>query len=373
MEHLKHENATFDFSLEHIRKVNPNTRTTPIYRWRREPELSLEIYSRLPVLIDRSSGKEVKTWPVKYSTMFHMANDSDLFRTRSELEEREGAYHVGGNLFVGPAGEWVPLYEGKMVQAFDHRAASIVIAEKNLYRSGQSRAATSIEHESPEFLPQSRYYVLKKEALSVQIALKDVTSTTNARSVIACLLPPYAAGHTLPIIFMDAEAGAKAILCANLNSVVCDFVARTKILSNHASWYILEQLPVVPPGRYEAVRFGPRTAGEIVREAVLELIYTAHDMAPFARDMGHVDDDGTVRPPFVWDADRRLRLRAKLDAVFFHLYGVTDRDDVRYIYSTFPIVERGETAAYGSHRSRELCLAWMNALAAGNPDAEIAL
>ena len=373
VEHLKHENATFDISLEHIRKVNPNTRTTPIYRWRREPELSLEIYSRLPVLIDRSSGEEVKTWPVKYSTMFHMANDSDLFRTRSELEEREGAYHVGGNLFVGPAGEWVPLYEGKMVQAFDHRAASIVIAEKNLYRSGQSRAATSIEHESPEFLPQSRYYVLKKEALSVQIALKDVTSTTNARSVIACLLPPYAAGHTLPIIFMDAEAGAKAILCANLNSVVCDFVARTKILSNHASWYILEQLPVVPPDRYEAVRFGPRTADEIVREAVLELTYTAHDMAPFARDMGHVDAAGDVLQPFVWDEERRLRLRAKLDAVFFHFYGVTDRDDVRYIYSTFPIVERQEIAAYGTYRSRDLCLAWMNALVAGDPDAEIAL
>ena len=57
----------------------------------------------------------------------------------------------------------------------------------------------------------------------------------------------------------------------------------------------------------------------------------------------------------------------------FHLYGVTERDDVRYVYSTFPIVEREETAAYGSYRSRELCLAWMNALAAGDPDAEIAL
>ena len=61
---------------------------------------------------------------------------------------------------------------------------------------------------------------------------------------------------------------------------------------------------------------------------------------------------------------RRLRLRAKLDAVFFHLYGVTDRDDVRYVYSTFPIVEREETAAYGTYRSRDLCLAWMNALTA---------
>ena len=105
---------------------------------------------------------------------------------------------------------------------------------------------------------------------------------------------------------------------------------------------------------------------------MLELTYTAHDMAPFARDMGHVDANGEVLPPFVWDDDRRLYLRAKLDALYFHLYGVTDRDDVRYIYSTFPIVERQETKAHGRYRSRDLCLAWMNALDAGDPDAEIA-
>ena len=97
-----------------------------------------------------------------------------------------------------------------------------------------------------------------------------------------------------------------------------------------------------------SIRFGPKTAGEIVREAVLELTYTAHDIASFARDMGHIDAAGDVLPPFVWDEERRLFLRAKLDAVYFHLYGVTDRDDVRYVYSTFPIVEREETAAYGS-------------------------
>ena len=119
--------------------------------------------------------------------------------------------------------------------------------------------------------------------------------------------------------------------------------------------------------------FGPQTAGEIVREAVLELTYTAHDIAPFARDMGHVDGAGEVLPPFRWDEDRRLRLRAKLDALYFHLYGVTGRDDISYIYSTFPIVEREEEKAWGRYRSRDLCLAWMNALDAGNPDAEIDL
>lgn len=133
----------------------------------------------------------------------------------------------------------------------------------------------------------------------------------------------------------------------------------------------MEQLPVVPPSRYEEVSFGAKTAAEIIRETVLELTYTAHDMAPFAKELGWVDGTGEVKPPFVWNAERRLRLLAKLDAVFFHLYGITDRDDVRYIHSTFPIVKRQEEAAYGHHRSRNLCLAWMNALAAGKPDAEV--
>lgn len=84
-------------------------------------------------------------------------------------------------------------------------------------------------------------------------------------------------------------------------------------------------------------------------------------------------ESGEVRPPFDWNEERRLHLRAKLDAVFFHLYGITDRDDIRYIYSTFPIVEREDTSTYGVYRSRDLCLAYMNALAAGDPDAEINL
>ncbi|MCY4309769.1 MAG: hypothetical protein OXC54_00390 [Rhodospirillaceae bacterium] len=159
---------------------------------------------------------------------------------------------------------------------------------------------------------------------------------------------------------------------ADIGGVVAvpfDFVARQKIQGQHLNWFILEQFPVVPPERYEAEHFGPKTAGEIVREAVLELTYTAHDMAPFARDMGHVDGAGEVLPPFRWDEDRRLR--AKLDALYFHLYGVIDRDDIRYIYSTFPIVEREEEKAWG--RSRDLCLAWLSALEAGRPDVEIEL
>jgi len=111
---------------------------------------------------------------------------------------------------------------------------------------------------------------------------------------------------------------------------------------------------------------------------VLELTYTAHDMAPFARDLGHVDANGEVFPPFKWDEDRRFTLRAKLNALYFILYGVFDeadaaqsRDDIRYIYSTFPIVERQELTRWGAYRSRDLCLAYINTLMAGRPDAVV--
>ena len=120
----------FTLKAKDFARVNPNTGTAPIFRTERDARLTKSIYNRLPVLVNRSSGVEIKTWPVKYSTMFHMTNDSHLFCTRNELEENEGAWPVGGNRYHKKTKNWVPLYEGKMVQAFDHRAANIVVNPK---------------------------------------------------------------------------------------------------------------------------------------------------------------------------------------------------------------------------------------------------
>ncbi len=400
----------FPLTAEDFSAVNPNTGTAPVFRTRRDAELTTAIYRRLPVLVDRSTGKKRKAWPVKYATMFHMTNDSGRFRTREELEEREGAWPIGGNRFESASGTWLPLYEGKMVQAFDHRAARIVVNPENLHRPASPVPATLEQHCGPDWLPTPQYWIEESHVSGVQpnpaigdrqpavaestspsqsvdtgrvprssmsnwwIGWKDVTAPTNIRTVIAAAIPLSGAGNTFPILLpngdRDAFISTAPLMLANLNAVPLDYVARQKVQGQHLNWYIVEQLPVVPPKHYEAARFGPRTAAEIVRDAVLELTYTAHDMAPFARDLGYVDETGAVRPPLRWDEERRLRLRAKLDAVYFHLYGVTDRDDVRYVYSTFPIVERQETAAHGCYRSRDLCLAYLNALAAGRPDAE---
>ena len=371
----------FALSAEDFSRVNPNTGTAPIFRSRRDAELTVDIYSRLPVLVNRSSGEEEKAWPVKYLRMFDMTNDSGLFRTRAELVESEGAYPIDGNRYKNAQGVWVPLYVGRMIHQFDHRAASVEVNEENLHNAALSGDVSLEEKMDPSFLTTPQYWVPENkvkfpENLDWVISFRDIARATDARTMISSISPKAGFGNKIPLLMPTDISIYKRIggvLTGNLNSLVFDFVARNKIHSTSINWYLLEQLPVVSVKQYDKVSFGSKTAKEIVREIVLELTYTAHDMAPFARDMGYVDDKGQVKPPFIWDDERRLKLRAKLDAVFFHLYGVTDRDDIRYIYSTFPIVERQEMEKYGRYRSCELCLAYMNALAAGDPDAEIDL
>jgi hypothetical protein len=388
-------------------RVNPNTGTAPVFRTRRDADLTIAIYRRLPVLADRSAERslppppfageregsapaapherdtaargqrraEARAWPVRYATMFHMTNDSHLFRTKAELIAKENAHSVGGNRWHSERGLWLPLYEGKMAQAFDHRAASVILNLRNRHRPAQPQPATLAQHRDPAWLPQPQYFVEASRCgwrpdETWVLGFKEITSPTNERTFVAALFPAVAFGNKLPLL-RAAPGGRPAgnccgthLLCANLNSIVFDFVVRQKIHGQTLNRYIVEQLPVVPPERYGR-RFGDRTAAEIVADAVLELTYTSHDMAPFAADMGFVDAAGAVRPPFAWDAARRIELRAKLDAVYFHLYGVTSRADVRYLYSTCPIVERVEIARYGRYLSRELCLTWMDALEAG--------
>ncbi len=366
----------FPLTAADFAHVNPNTGTAPIFRSRRDAKLTTAIYGRLPVLVNRSRGEEVKAWPVRHTTMFHTANDSGLFRTRAELEEKEGAWPIANNRFASPSGEWLPLYAGKMVQAFDHRAADVVVKEENLFRPAQPVPASLEQHRDPNWLPTPQFWVLASECKWTMeagwvLGFKRITASTNARTCIASLLPAAGFNDLLPVFKPDSSSREEYLLAANFNSTVFDYVARQKVQASHLNLFILEQLPVIPPERFHTTRFGPKTAAEIVREAVLELTYTAHDMAPFARDLGHIDETGATLPPFPWNEDRRLHLRAKLDALFFHLYGITNRNDIRHIYSTFPIIERQETKTHTHYRTPTLSLAWLNALAAGEPDAEI--
>ena len=357
--------AAEDFST-----VNPNTGAAPIFRSRRDADLTTAIYRRQTVLVDRRSDPPKKAWPVRYVTMFHMTNDSKLFLRRDELE-KQGWYPTGENRWKKGAAEVLPLYEGKMVQLYDHRAADVVLHLDNLHRAAQQEGLTDVDHQDPARVPQPQYFVSRTDVDKQleggwAIAFKDVTASTNVRTMIAAIVPHAGYGNTLPVLSADVVKDAPEfgpLLVANLNAMALDYLARQKVQGQHLNWYIVEQLPMVRPEQFEA-KIGNTKIADFIRGEVLRLSYTAHDLEPFARDLGY---DG---PPFKWaEGDRRHRM-ARLDALFFQLYGL-GREDAAYILDTFPIVREHDEKAFKRYLTKDLVLAYMNALAVGDLETTV--
>lgn len=361
----------FPLTAEDFARVNPNTGTAPIFRTRRDAEITRGIYDRVPVLHDHNGKNGSLIWQVRYTNLFHMAGDSHLFKTANELE-KEGFYRVEYGRFKRSNECFSPLYVGRMIHQFDHRAASVLYNSENQLNRFSSQVTDIVSHKNVSFFPIPEFYVPQDAiewpvAETVIVAFRDIARSTDERTVISALIPYSGAAHTLGVLVpLPGEQYPALEIVANLNSFILDFVARQKVQTTHLTWYTIEQFPVIPLDGYRR-RFGTKTAAEIVKEHVLHLTYTAWDMQPFARDMGYDGD------PFVWDEDDRRRRRAILDALFFHLYGIQDEDDVRYILSTFPIVEREDRKAFGDYRTAELIVNYMRALAAGEPDAEIVI
>jgi hypothetical protein len=187
-----------------------------------------------------------------------------------------------------------------------------------------------------------------------------------------------------------------------MNSLIFDYITRQKIAGSHMSFYMVKQLPVLPPLAYAADDLA------YIVPRVLELTYTAWDLHPFAADAwGDADDhlrtalldqhaanraatgghawnppasadlppDSCPLSPFKWDDERRAHLRAELDAYYARLYGLS-RDELRYILDpkevhgpdfpgeTFRVLKEKEERQLGEYRTRRLVLAAFDRLEA---------
>ena len=90
--------------------------------------------------------------------MFHMSNDSHLFRTREQLEA-EG-WRLVGNMFEQNGERYLPLYEAKMTNIFDHRHGSIIGSDDVAELSGIPAQAITLEnHQDPYHFAVPRYWI----------------------------------------------------------------------------------------------------------------------------------------------------------------------------------------------------------------------
>jgi hypothetical protein len=393
LEELDTPGRVLTLSAQDFARVNPNTGAAPIFRSQRDADITLKLYARHPVLVRHGAvsaalgrQSDAAVWPVKYATMFHMTNDSHLFLTAGELQQ-QGWQPTALNRWTKDGAEALPLYEGKMVQMFDHRAADVVVNAENLHRAAQQEAIPQVEKTNPKRYPAPQFFVNASEVTSNPCAwalgYKEITAPTNMRSMIATLLPGVAFGNKVPLLIPQDEsppaaARTASLLAANFNAFAFDFVLRQKLQGQTINLFILEQLPVIAPGRFneplpaafaQAMRAAklmnghhPQpTVADFVLPQVLALSYTAHDLAPFARDLGYVDDAGQVLPPFVWNEEERRARLAGLDALFFWLYGL-DADDARYMLESFSIVREQDINAFGRYRTQDDILAVLDTL-----------
>ncbi|MDA8373606.1 MAG: N-6 DNA methylase [Actinomycetota bacterium] len=338
-----------DFAL-----INPNTRTAPVFKTRRDAAITKKIYQRVPVLV-REGDPEGNPWGIEFSTMFHMTNDSHLFRKGEDLA-REGAV-LEGNIWVRGKERWLPLYEAKMAAPYDHRAADVVISSTAILRQGQPAEISENDHANPTRFAMPRYWVRASEVEQARgpwtqpwlLAFRRITSSTNERTFLAHALPVSAIGDS--IFLANTTNPIRACLLAALNTYALDFCARQKLGGVNMLFFIASQLPIPAPAAFDDVApWAPQEAAATwLAPRVLELTYTAWDLEGFARDLGY---EG---PPFRWDTERRQLLRAEIDAAFFHLYGV-EQVGVDYIMDTFSIVRRKDEADFGEYRTKRLIL-----------------
>ena len=339
--HLENTTRVFHLSPEDIAKINPNTLTCPIFRTRFDAELTQKIYQRVPVLENERTGQN--PWGISFKQgLFNMTSDSGLFTT----EPSEGS---------------VPLYEGKMLHQFDHRWATYT-------PTGETRDMTDAEKQDPTCLPVPRYWVGRAEVENRLahkwkkkwlISFRDICRSTDERTAIFSILPRVGVGNNGPLMFFNEKHSTLAgCFLANLSSLILDYITRHKVGGTHLNFFIAKQLPVLSPEAYIQADI------DFITPRVLELVYTADDLQPFAQDMGYRGD------PFPWNLERRAHLRAELDAYYAHLYGLT-YDELRYILDptdlhgeeypseTFRVLKKKEINEYGEYRTQRLVLeAW---------------
>ena len=385
IDHLLDPRRIYTLQTSDFARLNPNTKTCPVFRTSRDAELTTRIYKSTSVLVNEVTGEN--PWNVKFARMLDMSNDSYLFRTYSQLSE-EGA-SLEGNVFTTKEGEsYVPLYEGKMIWHYNHHYGTWPTSGN---RPNSINTPPLSELSDPDSFIMPWYWVplsavddrlIKYDNQGNVVwewkhkwalAYRGVARSVDLRTFVCSLIPnAVGVGHSATLLYAERGAMPTATLCAMMSSLVLDYIARQKVGGINMSTYFVKQFPVLAPDQI------PSTYQWEIVKRVAELCYFNHDMDGWAEELWEEMDDSQRaqlpqignHEPWNYNPDRRALLQAELDAIFAHLYGLTT-DDLRYILDpedvcgkdcineTFRVLKDNEMRQYGEYRTKRLVLeAW---------------
>lgn len=283
---------------------------------------------RFPLLGEKISG----VWNLVLTNEFHMTNDSHLFKTE-------------------PGAGRLPLYEGKMIWQFEHGYAQPRYwldeqeAQSELLKPRLKLLKKLLEegHLFKKISPKQ----IKLDYQSYRLAFRDVAASTNERCMIMTVLPPHVfCPHTMSLekIYEDKIIDSRLILnfssmngkirlfvAAIFNSFVADYLIRQKI-TNHLSFFFIYNSSI-PRFTEKDPAFAP-----IVHRAA-QLICTTPEFDDLAKEVGLDSHSNGVT-----DLEQRAQIRAELDGLIAHVYGLTEAE-FAHVLTTFPLVDDAVKAA----------------------------
>ncbi len=305
------------YRREQVERFSPRTLAILEVRTRRDLEVLEKIYANSVLLGDDGSDG----WGIKYAQSdFHMTNDSKLFPPRPWWEAKGYRPDEYGR-WVGPEEDVaLPLWQGVMIGPLRFNRVA--------YVGGRGLGAkwTTLEPADARLTPQ--FLMGLDDALakvppgtSSRAAFRPIARTTDARTMIAALIPGWPAGNSLGLV-TGSNTVSTTILAAVLASFVFDSQLRTRQGGSNINYHVLSEcaLPAT-------VRWLKRS-----RSSLTTILPAVHALActhpVFGPAIVQANPLRILR--LALTPHERLRLRCMLDAVVAELYGL-DWSDLAYI------------------------------------------
>lgn len=283
-----------------------SSETRAIMEFRTASDVAIvEKMSKFPILGEKLQN----VWNLKLGNELHMTNDSQVF----ELAWAPGR---------------LPLYEGKMINQF---TSSLKNARYWVIESAGRSLLLGRTPDAGQELPYQEF----------RFAYRSIGRTTDSRTLIGTMIPAHSFyGHSLNAAIEPRDSSIQLYIAALLNSFVFDYFLRLSVGSNLTMFYIYQTpAPRLQPSDQRCLSLSKRAARLICVDPAYDGLACKVGLS------GH--KDGATDPT------ERARLRAEIDGLVAHLYGLSE-EEFAHILKTFPLVpEPAKVAARNAFRDVE--------------------
>lgn len=344
---------------EAIQKINPNTKTLASFQSQLDAEIVKSIHDHWPILIHEESG--LNPWGIQcVTTIVHMTMNATLFQDNmKETLEEKGFLLQPGAIFTKGSDKFLPLWEAKFFNQFDHRFATFegISQNERFKRRAGTNYPSEKQKQDPHYEILPRYWVSERDFSELtkhyewhhdwMFAFRGITRmTTDTRSTMGTIIPWNPISYSAHLIFFwnNRPVETALLFTGIFTSIVLDYVLRQKIGGTNLSAFILNQLPVPPPEEFDKFRVGNQVASNYITDRVLRLIWTSHSLDCLGAKLRRSDG------PFTWNTEERRKLRTEIDVVVAKVYG-TRKEELARMCDTFRIQKNKDIRQFGNFRT----------------------